>query len=160
MKLTKHWAAQLDDYVIDLAWSPDGTLLAAASAAGPITPFGASDGAPRGALPGHDGGTNTIAWQPGTSILASGGQDGSVKLWDSATGQHTATASLGRDWVEHLAWRTGNAAPILAAKAGKALRFLGPDLALGHALKDAPKTITALAWDPQAHAPQWPTSGG
>ena len=31
MELTKHWAAQLDDYVIDLAWSPDGSLLAAAS---------------------------------------------------------------------------------------------------------------------------------
>ena len=34
MQLTKHWAGQLDDYVIDLSWSPDGTLLAAASASG------------------------------------------------------------------------------------------------------------------------------
>ena len=35
MELTKHWDGQLDDYVIDLAWSPDGAQLAAASASGP-----------------------------------------------------------------------------------------------------------------------------
>ena len=39
MQLTKHWAAQLDDYAIDLAWSPDGTTLAAASGAGPVSLF-------------------------------------------------------------------------------------------------------------------------
>ena len=149
MQLTKHWAAQLDDYVIDLAWSPDGTCLAAASAAGPISLFGASDGSPRGVLPGHEGGSNTIAWRPGTSVLASGGQDGSVKLWDGASGQHTATNSLGRDWVEHMGWRPGGGEPLLAAAAGKAFRLLGPDLAVRHTFKDAPKTITALTWDPQ-----------
>jgi WD40 repeat protein len=148
MQLTKHWAAQLDDYVIDLAWSPDGASLAAASAAGPITLFNTTDGSTAGALPGHEGGTNAIAWRPGTAILASGGQEGSVKLWDGATGQHTATTSLGNSWVEHLAWRPGAGSPLLAASAGKALRFLGPDIAVRHAFKDAPKTITALAWDP------------
>ena len=45
MQLTKHWAAQLDDYVIDLAWSPDGTQLAAASGAGPVRLLAAGDGA-------------------------------------------------------------------------------------------------------------------
>ena len=32
MNFAKHWAATLDDYAIDLAWSPDGSLLAVASA--------------------------------------------------------------------------------------------------------------------------------
>ena len=45
MELTKHWAAQLDDYVIDLAWSPDGSRLAAASAAGPVRLLAAGEGA-------------------------------------------------------------------------------------------------------------------
>ena len=26
MNLIKHWAAALDDYVIDLAWAPDGMV--------------------------------------------------------------------------------------------------------------------------------------
>lgn len=128
MQLTKHWAATLNDYAIDLAWSPDATQLAAASAAGPISLFGAIDGACRHSLPGHDNGTNCLAWQPapvlvvgGASrpdssaseksqpiapvVLASGGQDGAVKFWDGSVGQHTATAPLGTAWVEHLAWR-------------------------------------------------------
>ncbi len=39
MQLTKHWATQLDDYAIDLAWAPDVQTLAAASAARAITLF-------------------------------------------------------------------------------------------------------------------------
>ena len=97
MQLTKHWAASLDDYAIDLAWSPGGDQLAAASAAGPISLFASADGAAGGVLPGHENGTNVLAW--GTA-LASGGQDGAVKFWDPASGQHTGTAALGRGWVE------------------------------------------------------------
>jgi WD40 repeat protein len=122
MNLTKHWAATLDDYVIDLAWSPDGAQLAAASAAGPVSLFIAADGNRRFELNGHENGTNCLAWMPvgsplaGASpsaskladpptILATGGQDGAVKFWDAAAGQHVTTTSLGTAWVEHLAWR-------------------------------------------------------
>ena len=173
MQLTKHWAAQLDDYAIDLAWSPDGATLAAASAAGPVSLFATPDGQGGHILPGHDHGTNCLAWAPGRSdqpsavsgqLLATGGQDGAVKFWDTSAGQHTATAALGHAWVEHLAWRpVGDAAPsprsdrteggatstpILAATAGRKLVFLKSDGALLHTFKDAPKTLSALAWQP------------
>lgn len=74
MQLTKHWAATLDDYVIDLGWSPDGALLAAASAAGPVSIFAAADGAKRHELPGHENGTNCLAWQPGSQETGDRGQ--------------------------------------------------------------------------------------
>jgi len=148
MQLTKHWAGQLDDYVIDLAWSLDGASLAAASAAGPLTLFGALDGLRRCELPGHDGGSNAIAWKPGSAILASGGQDGAVKLCDAAAGQHAATVPMGPAWVEHLAWRLGGADPILAASAGRKFAFINPDATVRRAFQDAPKTISALAWHP------------
>jgi len=64
MNFGKHWAAVLDDYAIALAWAPDGTLLAAASATGGITLFDAATGAVRHRLPGHDDGTNCLAWMP------------------------------------------------------------------------------------------------
>jgi len=122
MELVKHWATQLDDYVIDLAWSPDEAQLAAASAAGPISLYDAQSGALLHTLPGHEGGSNCIAWQPffrseGSAqkmglrpcpaLLASGGQEPRVKFWDAANGQHCATAELetGSTWVEHLAWK-------------------------------------------------------
>ncbi len=149
MQLTKHWAAQLDDYAIDLAWSPDGTLLAAASSAGPVSLIATADGKRVHELPGHNQGTNCLAWQTGSTTLATGGQDGAVKFWDASAGQHTGTAALGQAWVEHLAWQPQNdAAPLLAAAAGRKLVFLQPDGALAHTFKEAPKTLTALAWQP------------
>src|SRR5947208_10874025 len=68
MQLTKHWAATLDDYVIDLAWSPDGRQLAAASAAGPISLFATADGARHFELPGHENGTNCLAWRDESAL--------------------------------------------------------------------------------------------
>lgn len=146
MNLTKHWAASLDDYAIDLAWSPDGTQLAAASAAGGISLFNAADGAVHHALPGHDDGANCLAWHPGGQILATGGQDSLVKFWDAAAGQHTASADLGGAWVEHLAWRPQGDDLWLAAAAGRRLRALRNDGSELHAFKDAPKSISALSW--------------
>jgi WD40 repeat protein len=152
MNLIKHWAAALDDYVIDLAWAPDGSVLAAASAAGPVWIFAAADGAKRHVLPGHEGGTNAIAFAPGA--LASGGQDGAVKFWDPAAGQHVATAKLGAAWVEHLAWApVAEGGGILAAAAGRNLALLNPDGSVRHTFKPAPKTITALAWRPPSALP-------
>ncbi len=169
MNLTKHWVAQLDDYVIDLAWSADGARLAAASASGPVSIFAAPDGARQHELPGHPGGTNALAWPPALTaanaaspaaggsdvpplLLATGGQDGAVKFWDAVAGQHTATAPLGADWVEHLAWRpapgAGAAPGVLFAAAGKTLTALRADASVVHAFKPAPKTISALAWQP------------
>ena len=179
MQLTKHWAGQLDDYAIDLAWSPDGTQLAAASSAGPISIFATTDGAKRHDLPGHENGTNALAWEPTlktSPVLATGGQDGAVKLWDATAGQHTATAKLGNGWVEHLAWRavaqgTGDGqpgtgdrgqatasnspssvpcppSPVLFAAAGRTLSVIRSDATIAHAFSPAPKTITALAAQP------------
>ena len=159
MQLNKTWAAQLDDYVIDLAWSHDGAFLAVASQAGPLHLFAGATGENRRELPGHADGANCLSFAPGAALLASGGQDGAVKLWDAAAGQHLATAELGSSWVEHLAWsptRGGTAEPIrpplLAASAGRDLVFLRPDASVAHRFKPAPKTLSALAWHPQGGA--------
>lgn len=179
MNLSKHWAALLDDYVIDLAWSPDGTLLAAAAASGEISIFcpaavselsgpGGADETKLHELPGHEDGANCIAWAPtcgagGAPVLASGGQDGKVKFWDALNGQHTATAELGGAWVDHLAWRPGSSGipaagplsssvPLLAAAVGRDLVFLNADGSVRHRCKPAAKTVSAIAWQPAGGA--------
>jgi len=154
MQLIKHWATTLDDYTIDLAWSPDGALLAAASAAGPVSLFAAVTGKLNVELPGHEHGTNCLAWMPGRGTLASGGQDGAVKFWDATAQQHISTTSLGNAWVDHLSWSGGSLAggePVpgyLFAAAGRNLSALRPDATLAHRFTPAPKTITALAAQP------------
>jgi WD40 repeat protein len=130
MNFAKHWAGTLDDYVIDLAWSPDGATLAVASAAGGITLYDAATGAVKHALTGHENGANALAWMPMVGrvvpdvprsppahpedspyLLATGGQDGCVRFWDAATGAQTAEVKLGNAWVEHLAWMVGRVVP-------------------------------------------------
>ncbi len=169
MKFAKHWAGTLDDYVIDLTWSPDGTLLAAASQGGGLTLFDAA-GAVKHTLPGHAGGANCLAWmqtvgaglprdpsglKASPTILASGGQDGCVRFWDANTGAQTTEAKLGHAWIEHLAWLPpGNAqhptsnARLLMAAAGKKLVALRPDGSIAHTFPEAPKTISAVVVGP------------
>jgi WD40 repeat protein len=157
MQLHKVWAASVDDYVIDLVWSPGGAFLAAASQAGPICFFVGPTGENRRELPGHTDGTNVLAFIPSmgsTAILSSGGQDGMVKFWDAAAGQHLATATLGPAWIEQIVWRPASKSgpPLLAAASGRDLVFLNPDASVVHRFKPAPKTLTALAWHPQGGA--------
>lgn len=155
MNFAKHWAANLDDYVIDLAWSPDGSLLAAASQSGGVTLYDAATGAVRHALPGHADGTNCLAWCPTAGELASGGQDGCVKFWSATTGAEVAETQLGSAWVEHLAWVASPKAvaprpALLFAAAGRKLAALHADGTVEHTFPDAPKTISALAVAPTA----------
>ena len=169
MIFAKHWAASLDDYAIDLAWSPDGALLAAASAAGGISLFDATTGELKHALPGHADGANALAWMPAvqrpenggptSDLLATGGQDGCVRFWNPITGAQTAEAKLGNAWVEHLVWQVGRVipdeqsspparpedSPYLFAAAGRKLVALRADGTIAHTFPDAPKTISALA---------------
>jgi WD40 repeat protein len=162
MQFAKHWAAALDDYAIDLAWSPDGALLAAASAAGGITIYDAANGAVKHRLAGHEDGTNCLGWSPDGARLATGGQDGGVRFWDATTGAQTAEVKLGNAWVEHLAWCPAGETPgaklqtpnnhLLFAAAGRKLVALRPDGSTAHTLADAPKTISALAWKPDGTA--------
>ena len=165
MQFAKHWAAVLDDYAIDLAWSPDGSLLAVASAAGGVTIYDAATGAVKHTLAGHADGANCLAWCPTTSVLATGGQDGCVKFWSATGGGELAETELGTAWVEHLCWiqttedgeqKTADGsrppASALLAAAGKKLVALHADGTIAHEFSPAPKTITALAAQPSAVA--------
>jgi WD40 repeat protein len=147
MNLTKVWAVQCDDYIIDLDWSKDGQFLAAGSASGPIEIFHATDGTKRLSATGHEQGTNTLRFSPDSHCLVSGGQDGKIKYWDPLAGQHITTVEMGKDWVEHLEFKPNST--LLAASCGKKLSLLKSDGSVSKALPDAPKTISSLAWDPQ-----------
>ena len=79
------WQACIPDYVIALAWSPDNRLVAAAATTGSIAILDAASGAVRHMMPGHSFGTTSIAWAD-ASTVASAGQDGRIRLWDTTSG--------------------------------------------------------------------------
>lgn len=77
--------------VLSLAFSSDGALLSAAGSDGPIQLWrinrdsGKQSGFSTSVLPtlvGHAGGTRTLSFNPKRNLLASGGADGLVRIWD------------------------------------------------------------------------------
>ncbi len=76
------WNARLDDFITDLAWSPDGTLIAAASVSGQVGLFDPTTGQPRQIFKdAHLDGCDALAWRPDGKALATAGRDGTWKLW-------------------------------------------------------------------------------
>ena len=143
------WLGEVDDHVIDLAWSPDGGRVAAASVSGPISVFDGVSGEIKHRLSGHRSGTAALCWSPFGTLLASAGQDGLARAWDAATGAERFRVEGGADWVERVAWSPPG--DVLATAAGKSLRFWD---AAGRLLMEAPphpSTIADIRWRPRSH---------
>lgn len=140
------WEARLDEHVTDLAFSPDGSYLATISIAGPLTIYESATGKIKASLPGHAGGGFAISWRADSLALASGGQDGTVRIWDPATGACLHSLEAGADWTERVAYAPYGS--LLASAAGRKLRLWDADGALLRAYPDHPSTIADLQWQP------------
>ena len=66
--------------------SPDGKLVASASADGTIRLWDSATGAARRTLEGHSDWVMAVAFSPDGKLVASASSDRTVRLWDSATG--------------------------------------------------------------------------
>jgi len=144
-KLRVAWRTELPDHIIGLAWSPDGSRLAAATVSGPIFLLD-SNGKSGSQLQGHGFGTASIAWQPNGDRLASAGQDGAVRLWNTSAASEVAALEGGAAWVERVKWNADGT--LLATSAGKKTRIWD---SVGNLVQELPPqagTVTDLAWRP------------
>lgn len=148
------WRFDAQDHVVGLGWAPDGARVAALTGGGGLFILDARDGRPLHALAeAHAGGALSLDWAAGG--LATGGQDGAIKLWDVEGG--TARATLAgaegsrRTWVEQVRWSPDGA--LLATTAGRTLRIWNPAVGEQH-LEYAghPSTVAALCWRPDGKA--------
>ena len=83
------------DYVLTVAFSPDGQTLASGSADGTVQIWDTRSGNIKHTLTAHTDWVNSVAFNPNSDgwTLASGGADGKIHLWDEKTGkQHTLIA--------------------------------------------------------------------
>ncbi len=158
-QLHENWTALISDHVIDLAWSPDGRYIAAASVLGPVTIFEGHRRAVIHTFEGHEFGTMSIAWHPDSKVLASAGQDGKIRLWDMTNGEATHSLDGGAAWVEHLAW-SDSKKPILASAAGRKLKLWNAAGDLVREYPDHQSTISGIQWKPRVRQLASITYGG
>lgn len=135
-----------DDYVADLAWSPDGTSIAVAGGEGKVALARvAGTSMAIETLGEHLLGTLALAWQPRGSLFATGGQDGFIALWDGAAGQSVRRWKPAPTPTQALAWSPDGTT--LASAAGKSVFIWSPGGEKLHAFAAAGSSAVALAFD-------------
>jgi ribosome biogenesis protein ERB1 len=79
---------------------------------------------------GHEGRVRSLAIDPSGVWLASGGDDGSIRVWEIMTGRQIWSAKLeNEEAVNVVRWRPGKDAVILSAACGDAIYLIVPPIA-------------------------------
>lgn len=76
---------------------------------------------------GHEGRVRSVAIDPSGKYVASGGDDGTVRVWELATGHQQWRVKLSSsDAINVVTWRPGHDALLLAACCGEIVHFIIP----------------------------------
>jgi WD40 repeat protein len=146
--LSERASVALDTYVVDIAWSGDGRSFAAAGGEGGVVFVEDAADKPRPHVLGeHAMGAIAVAWQPGTRVVASSGQDSAVVLWDTTAAGKAEIKRLrpGMGWTERLAYSPNG--KWLATATGKTVALWNGAGELVQKFEPHPATVAALAWD-------------
>lgn len=96
------WQAKYAGGVETVAFSPDGTLLAAACWDHKVRLHDVASGKLKRVLTGHKDRVLAVAIAPDGASLASGGRDGIIKLWNVAGGRLQRTFDGDEGWINVL----------------------------------------------------------
>lgn len=145
--LAESWAVNLGDYIIDLAWSPDTSKLAAVTVEGSVFLIDDQGASAKFARIGqHAGGANSLSWRRDGAEFATAGHDGLVKVWDGNSGRQLSTLEAGDSWVAKAVYNPrGN---VLATAAGRHLKLWDEQREAFYESSDHSSTIADVGWNP------------
>lgn len=147
MELQKIAGIRAADHVLGLSWSPDGLMLAATPSQGAIQ-LVRVDGSIVAELPGHGMGNGVSAFHPVEPILATCGADGKIRIYrEPFSGTPERETTLGKDWVEKLAWNANGS--YLATAIGKRLVVLDKTGAVVQEFTSHRSSVCDFAWNPR-----------
>ncbi len=155
-------AATYENTVQYVLWSPDGKTLAtgdgsevrlrpvsrpAVPPTGGVTPAPAADSTRQ---EGHTGAVYCLAFAPDGKTVASGSEDGTIKLWDVSTGHPRSTINVVTDAIRGLAYSPDGKTLAAACTTSKSVRFWDPETGQerGGALRGHIRDVLSVAYSP------------
>jgi WD40 repeat protein len=136
----------LGDHVSTVDISADGGLVAAGDLDGVAVVVDLARGEVVADLARHEFGVSAVRFSPAQRLLAVGGQDGRVRLWDAERQRPVGESISGRGWVGGIAWRP-DGSEVAAALGTKVIR-LRPDGSESLRHTGHPTTVDCLDWTP------------
>jgi WD40 repeat protein len=148
--LQLHAKEILSDYITAVTWSPDGKTLAVCSAAGEVM-LGKvgemNEFSLRSLQTAIGNSTDCLSFSYDSQLLAAGGQDGKVRIWQVNSGELIANIDNQRVWVDKLAWSPKYNQ--LAFSMGRCVRvWNADDNTVEVTLNFDSSSILDLAWHP------------
>lgn len=140
----------MSDYVTAIAWTPDGSRLAACSAAGEVVLYEAKTGTPEILQPPEGASIDALSLSQDGQFLAVGGQTGTIRIWhmDRKIPQLHSQLEHPRVWVDRLQWHP--CYPELAFSLGRYAQVWDAiQQQVVTTLNFAASSVLDLVWHPQ-----------
>jgi WD40 repeat protein/tetratricopeptide (TPR) repeat protein len=100
----EHLVLEGDDSVSQVAFSPDGKTLVAATTGTHVQLFNATSGQRLQTLIGHTSDVNHVAFSPDGSLLVTASSDNTARLWQVPSGKLVQTLAEHQGYVTHAAF--------------------------------------------------------
>jgi hypothetical protein len=139
-----------DDWVMNLAWSPDGSKIASVQKFDHLVHVWDTEvGGHLFTYEGHPSGKTVwgLAWSPDSTRVASAGEDGTVQVWEAEDGKLLRTYSKHQGKVYAVAW-SPDGSKIASGGDDETLQVWGVKTGAQIFTGTHPASVSTLSWSP------------